>query len=145
MDTHDAMAFVAQHKNGVLLTIKGSDGRPQASNVSYAVFDNDHEIRISVTDGRAKTANLRRDARASLHVEGEGHYPYVVVEGNAILSPVAKAPGDEVCGELRELYRAVQGEHPDWDDYDRAMVEDGRLIISLRPDHAYGILPDADG
>lgn len=144
MDTHDAMAFVGQHRNGVLLTIKGSDGRPQASNISYATFDDDHEIRISVTADRAKTANLRKDPRATLHVQGDGHFPWVAVEGNALLSPVAKEKGDAMCLELRDLYRAVQGEHPDWDDYDRAMVEDQRLIISLRPHHAYGLVPADD-
>jgi len=38
------------------------------------------------------------------------------------------------------LYRAVLGEHPDWDDYRRAMVADKRVVIRLRPTHAYGML-----
>ncbi len=142
MDVHDAMAFVATRHQGVLLTIKGSDGRPQASNIVYGTFEDDHEVRISVTDDRAKTRNLRRDARATLHVTGEGHFPWVAVEGNAILSPVAREPGDDVCLALREVYRSVSGEHEDWDDFDRAMVADRRLVIALRPDHAYGILPE---
>ena len=37
-------------------------------------------IRISVTDGRAKTANLRRDPRASLHVTRDDFYAYAVIE-----------------------------------------------------------------
>jgi hypothetical protein len=37
------------------------------------------------------------------------------------------------------LYRAVQGEHPDWDDYRAAMVRDGRLVVRIRPERAYGL------
>ena len=43
--------------------------------------------------------------------------------------------------ELVEYYRALSGEHPDWDDYRRAMVTDRRLIVRLRPERAYGMLP----
>ncbi|HEY0473755.1 MAG TPA: PPOX class F420-dependent oxidoreductase, partial [Kribbella sp.] len=41
--------------------------------------------------------------------------------------------------ELIDLYRAAAGEHPDWDDYRRAMVRDRRLVFSMTVDHAYGM------
>ena len=87
MELDTAMEFVADRKHGVLATLK-SDGRPQLSNILYHVGD-DGVIRISVTDGRAKTANLRRDPRASLHVTRDDFYAYVVVEATAELSPTA--------------------------------------------------------
>jgi PPOX class probable F420-dependent enzyme len=121
----------------VLVTLK-ADGRPQSSNIVYTV-DGD-TARISVTDGRAKTANLRRDPRASLHVNRDDFWAYVVLEGDAELSPVAAAPDDPTVEELIAMYRAVQGEHPDWDDFRRAMVTDRRLVVRLRPRHAYGML-----
>jgi hypothetical protein len=37
-------------------------------------------------------------------------------------------------------YRALNGEHPDWDDYRAAMVADQRLVLRLRPTHAYGMV-----
>jgi hypothetical protein len=37
------------------------------------------------------------------------------------------------------LYRAVRGEHPDWDAYRAAMVSDGRLVLRLHVERAYGI------
>jgi len=46
---------------------------------------------------------------------------------------------DAAVAELIGLYRAVQGEHPDWDDYRAAMVRDGRLVVRLRPERAYGL------
>ena len=136
MDLDRALAFAADRSRGVLLTLR-SNGRPQASNIVYALGD-DGVVRISVTDDRAKTANLRRDPRASLHVTSDDFWQFVVVEADAELSAVASEPGDDTCRELRDLYRAVSGEHEDWDDYDRAMVRDRRLVVRLRPERAYG-------
>ncbi|GAB2661988.1 PPOX class F420-dependent oxidoreductase [Kribbella swartbergensis] len=127
---------IGTHGLGVLVTLK-RDGRPQLSNVTY-VFDG-QRIRVSLTDGRAKTKNLRRDPRASLYVNGPGGRSYVVLEGKAELSPVAADPYDEVVEELVDYYRTASGEHPDWDEYRRAMVTDRRLVFSMTIDHAYGM------
>jgi PPOX class probable F420-dependent enzyme len=124
---------------GVLATIK-RDGRPQLSNVNYAYDAERNRIRISLTDDRAKTANLRRDPRASLYVNDPQRGSYIVLEGTAELSDVAGRPDDEVVEELIDLYRAASGtEHPDWDDYRKAMVRDRRLVFSMAITHAYGM------
>jgi PPOX class probable F420-dependent enzyme len=123
---------------GVLATIK-RDGRPQLSNVSYA-FDRDRSlIRVSITDGRAKTANLRRDPRASFYVSTPDGWAYAVAEVTARLSPVAADLNDDTVTELIDIYRAVQGEHPDWDDYRRAMVQDRRIALHLQVERVYGM------
>lgn len=137
MDTDALRQLVASKHQGVLVTLK-RDGRPQLSNVSYHLGDDD-VVRISVTDGRAKTANLRRDPRASLHVTRDDFYAYAVVEGTARLLPVAAAPDDPTVDALVEYYRAIAGEHEDWDEYRRAMVADRRLIIELPIEHVYGM------
>jgi PPOX class probable F420-dependent enzyme len=124
---------------GVLVTIK-RDGRPQLSNVSYAYDAARNLVRVSLTDNRAKTANLRRDPRASLYVGDPNGSSYIVLEGKAELSAVAAEPDDAVVEELIDVYRAASGkEHPDWDDYRRAMVDDRRLAFSMTVDHAYGM------
>lgn len=135
MDVETALAYAADRKRGVLATLK-RDGRPQLSNIAYAIADG--EIRISVTDDRAKTANLRRDPRASLHVTSADFWSYVVVEGDVQLTDVTTDPNDEAADLLRTTYRAIAGEHPDWDEFNQAMIDDRRLIIRLRPTYAYG-------
>ncbi len=136
MDLTDALAFVESTHNGVLVTLK-RDGRPQLSNISFAVTDG--VVRISITDDRAKVKNLRRDPRGSLYVSSPDFWSYVVLEGTVVLSPVSAAPDDATVEELIDLFRAVQGkEHPDWDDYRAAMVRDKRLVARLRPERAYG-------
>lgn len=137
MDLDAALDFVRARSKGVLLTIR-ENGRPQASNIMYGVGD-DGVARISVTDSRAKTANLQRDPRASLHVTTDDFWQYVVLEADAELTPLTTSPGDDTGMELRELYRTIRGEdHPDWDEYDEAMVDQRRLVLRLHPTRAYG-------
>jgi PPOX class probable F420-dependent enzyme len=121
---------------GVLVTIK-RDGRPQLSNVTY-LYDGER-VRVSLTDGRAKTKNLRRDPRASLYVNGPNGRSYVVLEGKAELTPVAADEHDDTVEQLVAYYREASGEHPDWDDYRRAMVADKRLLFTMKVEHSYGI------
>ena len=135
------LGFVAGHQWGVLATLK-SDGRPQLSNVGYA-YDADQQLfRVSVTDSRAKTRNLRADPRVTLHVASKDFWTWVAVDGTADLTPVAADPDDATVEELVVYYRGINGEHPDWDEYRAAMVADRRLVVRFRPEHTYGQLPD---
>ena len=137
-DRDSLLRTVAGKHLGALVTLK-RDGRPQLSNVGYAYDTDAGVIRISVTDTRAKTANLRRDPRASLYVSAPDGWSYAVLEGEVTLSPVAQTPDDATVEELIALYRAVSGaEHPDWDDFRRAMVAEQRLVCRLAVTHAYG-------
>ena len=137
MDLTQAIDVAKSQRLAVLATIK-RDGRPQLSNISQSVGD-DGLIRISVTDGRAKTANLRRDPRASLYLGRPDGWAYAVLEGTTTLSEVAAAPDDAAVEELVALYRSVQGEHPDWDEYRAVMVKDRRLVVRFTPERAYGM------
>jgi PPOX class probable F420-dependent enzyme len=134
----EALAFVRDHDRGVLATLR-RDGRPQLSNIVY-VPDEGNTIRISVTESRAKTKNLRRDPRASLHVTREDFFAYVVVDGTVELSSVATEPDDSVVDSLVDMYRAARGEHPDWYEYRQAMVDERRVLARLHVERAYGML-----
>ncbi len=138
MDLTLAMAFVAARRQGVVVTIR-QNGRPQLSNIFYVPQD-DGSLHISITDTRAKTANIRRDPRVSLYVLGDNFFQWVVLECAALLTPPAADPHDDTVDQLVDYYRAGQGEHPDWEEYRAAMVADRRLILSLLPERAYGLL-----
>lgn len=139
MDLDAALDFARSTPKGVLVTLK-RDGRPQLSNITHTVGD-DGLIRVSVTEDRAKTANARRDPRIALHVTSDDFWSWVVVEGTAELTAPTTEPGDDVGRELAAAYRAVAGEHPDWDEYFAAMVDERRLVLRLHPQRAYGQLP----
>lgn len=134
------LALIKGNALGVLATIK-RDGRPQLSNVSYW-FDAGHTaLQVSITEPRAKTRNLRRDPRASIHVSADDGWSYAVAEGDAVLTPPAADPDDDTVEGLVALYRNIAGEHPDWADYRRAMVDDRRVLLTLPIAHLYGMPP----
>lgn len=136
MDLSPALAWAADRKNAVLITIR-SDGRPQSSDISYTVADG--AFTISVTDDRAKTANMRRDPRVVLHITEPASWSYLSFDGTVELSPVTKATDDPTANALVAYYEAVAGQaHPDWADYRQAMVEEGRLIVTFRPTSVVG-------
>jgi len=138
MDMTEALDFARKHRNGVLTTIK-RDGRAQLSNIVYVVSDDD-QVRISITADRAKYFNILRDPRVSLHISQADFWSYLVLEADAALSPIAVDPNDATVNELVDLYRSLQGEHADWDDYRAAMVNDRRMVLHLAPSHAYGMI-----
>lgn len=85
---------------------------------------------ISVTAERAKTKNLRRDPRATLCVLPDDFFgQWVQIDGTAEIVDVP----DAMDG-LIELYRAVQGEHPDWDEFRAAMESDHRCLVRITVD-----------
>ncbi|MFG2539683.1 PPOX class F420-dependent oxidoreductase [Streptomyces sp. NPDC048511] len=131
------LRLFGEYDGGVLVTLK-RDGRPQLSNVNHAYYPEEGVIRVSITEGRAKTRNLRRDPRAAYHVTSDDRWAWTVADATAELTPPAADPHDEVVEQLITLYRDVRGEHPDWDDYRRVMVEDRRVVLTLRIEHVYG-------
>jgi len=138
MELERAIAAARARNQSVLTTLK-SDGKPQLSNVLHAV-DDQGVIRVSTTTDRAKYANLRRTPWAALHVLGKDFWSYAVLEGDVELSEVAADPHDRTADELVEVYRRLSGEHDDWADYRAAMVRERRVVVRIRPTHAYGLL-----
>lgn len=124
----------------VLATIR-RDGRPQLSQVTYA-YDRERDlIRVSVTDSRAKTANLRRDPRGTVLVQDAGGWAYAAAEVRAEVLPVTTEAHDASAEELVDIYRTVAGEHPDWDEFRAAMVSEGRLPLHLHVERVVGMAP----
>lgn len=138
MELATAVDFARTHRRSVLTTIR-RNGRPQLSNVLHVVGD-DGIIRISITADRAKYHNLVRDPWAAIHVTRDDFFAYAVLEGIVELTPVAAEPDDPTVDALVDYYRSASGEHPDWDEYRRAMVAEHRALALFTPDHAYGML-----
>src|ERR1700745_617122 len=118
-------AVISGDSLGVLATIK-RDGRAPLSNVSSHFDPRELVVRVSITEPRAKTRNLRRDPRASILVDADDGWSYAVAEGTAELTPPAAALDDQTVEALIALYRNIAGEHPDWDEYRQALGTDRR-------------------
>ena len=133
----DPHTLLADARLGVLATIK-SDGRPQLSPVT-PFYDRDAGVLyVSMTEGRAKTANLRRDPRAALEVTAPDGRTWATAEGTVtLIGPGADPHGPEVEA-LVDYYRKAAGEHPDWDEYRSVMVSDRRVLMVMTVEHVYG-------
>ena len=124
MDLDEARAFLREHHRGILATTR-KDGRPQMSAISVAVDDEGRAV-ISTREGAYKTRNTRRDPRVSVLVISEDFWNWIQIDGTAT---VVSLP--EAMEPLVAYYRAVAGEHPDWDEYRQAMQDQGRVVIRI--------------
>jgi PPOX class probable F420-dependent enzyme len=133
----DPRVLLSESRIGVLATIK-ANGVPQLSPVT-PFYDRDADVvRVSMTDGRAKTANLRRDPRAALEVTSQDGWAWATAEGSVtLIGPGTDPHGPEVEA-LVDYYRAAAGEHPDWDEYRSVMVSDRRVLMTLAVQRVYG-------
>ncbi len=117
--------FVRPRHKGVLVTTR-ADGTPQLSPVTMGV-DAEGRIVVATYPERAKTANARRRPRASVLVLSDDfNGEWVQADGTAEVLDLPDA-----LEPLVDYFRAISGEHPDWDEYRRAMVEQGKSLIRV--------------
>lgn len=124
MDIDEARAFIGQHHRGVLSTVR-ADGRPQMSAVTVAVDEEGRPV-ISTREGAYKVRHIRHDPRVSLFAMSDDFWKWIQVDGTAsiVSLPDAMEP-------LVAHYRALAGEHPDWDEYRQAMQEQRRVVVRV--------------
>lgn len=127
VDRAALLDFVRSRHHLILITTR-ADGTPQASPVSGGV-DAEGRIVVSSYPERAKVHNLRRNPRCSVLVlsdEFNGAWVQVDGDGAVLDLPEALEP-------LVEYFRVISGEHPDWDEYRAAMVEQGKVLLRVTP------------
>jgi PPOX class probable F420-dependent enzyme len=125
-----ARGFLAEHHHAVLVT-RRQDGGLQSSPITVGVDDAGRAI-VSTTAASAKARNLGRDPRATLCVVTDNWFgPWIQVEGT---TEVVERP--EAMELLVDYYRRISGEHPDWDDYRRAMDDQRRVLIRITLERA---------
>ncbi|MBC7291229.1 MAG: PPOX class F420-dependent oxidoreductase [Actinotalea sp.] len=120
----ELLTFLRPRHHAILLTRRRS-GAAQMSPVTCGV-DDAGRIVVSTYPDRAKAVNARRDPAVSLCVVSDEWDPWVQVDGTA---EVLDLP--DSVEPLVEYYRCIAGEHPDWDEYRRAMVEQGKSLIRV--------------
>jgi PPOX class probable F420-dependent enzyme len=133
----DPHTLLADSSLGVLATIK-ADGRPQLSPVMPFYDRGAGVLYVSMTEGRAKTANLRRDPRATLEVTSPDGLAWATAEGMATLVGPGTDPSGSEVEALVDYYRLAAGEHPDWEEDRSVMVSDRRVLMTMSVDHVYG-------
>jgi PPOX class probable F420-dependent enzyme len=117
--------FVRDRHKVVLVTAK-RDGAPQLSPVT-AGLDSAGRVVIATYPERAKARNARRQPQVTLMVlSDDWNGPWVQVSGTA---EVLDLPG--ALDPLVDYFRAIAGEHDDWDEYRAAMQRQGKALIRV--------------
>ena len=129
--------FLSANHQAVLTTFRRNGGA-QMSIITVGAYRDG--AAFTTTEDRAKLKNLRRNPRCSLLVSHDNWRPYVVLEGQAQVLAADNTDAEELKHALRDVYRSASGgnEHPNWDEYDQAMVEDRRAAVVVVPDRVYG-------
>jgi PPOX class probable F420-dependent enzyme len=135
--TFDPHALLAEARIGVLATIKTS-GMPQLSPITPYYDRAAGVLYVSMTEGRAKTVNLRRDPRAAVEVTSADGWAWATAEGAVTLTGPGTDPHGAEVDALVDYYRKAAGEHPDWDEYRAVMVSDRRVLMALSVERVYG-------
>ena len=127
VDLEGLLDFVRPRHHMLVITSR-EDGRPQASPVTGGVDDSGRIVISSYRD-RAQTVNARRRPEVSVLVLSDDFGgAWVQVDG---VCEVIDAP--ESVEPLVEYFRNISGEHPDWDEYRRAMVDQDKSILRITP------------
>jgi PPOX class probable F420-dependent enzyme len=92
-------------------------------------IDSDGKVVISSRETAYKVRNLRRHQPRCVFTD-DFFGPWIHIDGTAELVPLPQAMDG-----LIDYYRRISGEHPDWDDYRRAMIDQQRVLIRLAIDH----------
>ena len=125
----DGLLEFVRPRHRLLLGTRRADGSPQLSPVSGGV-DAAGRIVVSTYPERAKVANLRRYPGATVLVlSDDWNGPWVQVDGTA---EVLDLP--EALEPLVDYFRAISGEHPDWDEYRDAMRRQGKALLRVTPE-----------
>ena len=128
--------FATENHQGVLTCFR-RNGMPPMSIVTCGAYRDG--VAFSTTADRAKLLNLQRDSRCSLMISKQDWWGYVVLEGRATILSQENTAADELRDALRDVYRAATNkDHPNWPEYDQAMVADRRAAVIVVPDHIYG-------
>ena len=123
----ELLDFVRPRHHFVLIT-RRSDGSPQVSPVAGGV-DDEGRLVISTYPERAKTNNARRDPQVIVLVlSDDWDDAWVQVDGTC---EVIDAP--DSVEPLVDYFRAIAGEHPDWDEYRQAMLDQGKSLLRITP------------
>ncbi len=127
VDSTSLVEFLRPRHRAIVLTSR-ADGSPQVSPVTCGV-DAEGRIVIATYPQRAKVRNARRDPQVSVCViSDEWNGPYVQVDGTAEVLDLPDA-----LEPLVEYFRAISGEHSDWDEYREAMRRQGKCLLRITP------------
>ncbi len=139
MNFEDVRTFFETHHRGVIATQR-PNGAAHSSIVVCGAYEGNAAF-VSVYPRSQKIRNLRRNPNCTVLAVRDDWREWVSVEGKATLYDYANTDAEELRLMLRKVYMACSDtEHPDWDEYDAAMVRQEAVIVLVAPLRVYGLV-----
>ena len=137
MEFEDVRSHFENNHRGVITTFQ-ANGAAQSSIVVCGAYQGNAAF-VIVKGRSAKTRNLRKDARCTVMSVADNWRTCAIVEGHATLMDYHNTNAEKMRVELREVFRACgDKDHPDWEEYDQAMVKQDAVIVLVKPERVYG-------
>ena len=142
MEFEEARPFLERHHWGVVTTHQ-RNGAAQSSVVFSGAYQG-HAAFVAVYGKSAKVRNLRRDPRCTVLNVANDWRSWVTVEGEVQLFDYTNTETEKMRQMFRDIYNVCgDREHPDWEEYDRAMVTQEAVAVLVRPDRVYGLVRES--
>ena len=133
----DIATFLEKNHWGVIGT-KQSNGATHSSVVVCGHFQGNAAF-VSVYPKSQKVKNLRRDPSCTVLSVSKDWRNYVVIEGESTLYDYSNTDAEVLRVMLRDVYIACSDTpHPNWEEYDSAMVKQEAVVILVSPSKIYG-------
>jgi PPOX class probable F420-dependent enzyme len=124
MTPDEARSFVAKNHRAVMVT-RTPRGGLQTSPITVGA--DDEKVVVSSRETAYKVRNLRQDPHVTLCVLSDEFFgPWIQIDGAVEIISLPEAMDG-----LVDYYRRISGEHPDWNDYRRAMREQKRVLLRV--------------
>ncbi|MDA1128732.1 MAG: TIGR03618 family F420-dependent PPOX class oxidoreductase [Chloroflexi bacterium] len=139
MEFEEVRPHFEKNHRGVITTFQ-ANGAGHASIVFCGAYQGNAAF-VIVQGSSAKARNLRRDPRCTVMSVTDNWRTCAVVEGQATLMDYRNTDAEKMRVGLREVFRACgDKDHPDWEEYDQAMVKQDSVIVLVKPERVYGKL-----
>ena len=139
MNFDDVIPFLQAHHRGVIAT-RRPNGATHSSIVVCGAYEGNAAF-VSVYPRSQKIVNLRRDPNCTVLAVTDDWRQWVSVEGKATLLDYGNTEPERMRVLLREVYMACSHtEHPDWEEYDQAMIDQEAVIVLVAPERVYGLV-----
>lgn len=143
----DVKQYLATDTGLAVISTTQTDGRVLSTLVNCGVIDHPvtGEPRVAMVSGgsAARLGHVRRGSEVTVAVTRG--WNWVGITGPAELIGPAD-PNDDLDADatrllLRQVFTAAGGTHDDFEEFDRAMVEDGRTAVLIEPLRIIGNSP----
>ena len=140
MNFEDARPFMEKNHKGMVTSLR-PDGTAQSSIIVCGAYE-DCAAFVIVRGWSVKLRNLRKNPQCTVLYVTPDWRTWVSVEGKARLFDYENTEKEEMRVMFREVFRACgDSDHPDWEEYDQAMIDQGAVAVLVTPERVYGRLP----